>query len=946
MPISRRNFLLVSGGASAAAATAGGSKLVNKLIPYVNPPQNALPGEWASYASTCRECPAGCGVRARHVDGRVTKTEGNRTHPLNRGGLCPRGQSSVQGLYDPDRMRTPLRREGKNLVATSWDEAMGAVSAALAKGGSGRLAVISDLQTGSLLEAMQGLMAASRSSRLLLYEPFSSWPLRKAHGALFGSQAVPSYHLEKAEMVVSFGSDFLESGPSPVEHARAFSSMHGYDNGVGRFVHVGPRLSMTAANADDFLQVGPGEERWVALAMLKAMAREGMSGAAAGAWSVAEGAGAAEADRRCSLPAATITALARQFVRHRGLAMATSAGDDGAAAADAAFAAGLLNVASGSINTSVDFSRRHAAGRCSSPQQVQEFLDTLTAEDVLLIHNVNVAFTLPGAVDRLRRPRTVVYLGFLPDETAELADWVLPLDSPLEAWGEYEPVTGIHSLMQPAMARLHDTRNAGDIFIQLAGGSVPFAQKLRQRWEGMKLAGGFDAALQEGWISQGVPPVSVRLQDSARQWRFAPPAPPLKASEGVLVPWSSIMLHDGRTANRGWLQEAPDPVTTAAWGNWADIHPEKAKLLHLADGDVIELSTSAGSVSLPARITEEIHPAAVAACFGQGHTAAGLTTASGIGANLSRVAGAGVVQVKKGEKRQGIVYLSATRDQHRRRILRTAEAEALRRMEVDDADPITLPLPQGYDAARDLYPPHEHRKRRWGMVIDLQKCIGCGACAVACYAENNVAVVGRRRAGEGREMAWLKVVPYEMENKPHRLRWLPMLCQHCDCAPCEPVCPVFAAVHNEEGLNAQVYNRCIGTRYCSNNCPYKVRRFNWLSPEWKGPQQLQLNPEVTVRSRGVMEKCTFCVQRIRQADYRARLEGRPLRDGEAVPACAESCPTGAYTFGDLMDPASRVSQLVRNDPRRYQVLHELNTKPAVIYLKGVDLGPLTGEKTP
>jgi molybdopterin-containing oxidoreductase family iron-sulfur binding subunit len=247
-----------------------------------------------------------------------------------------------------------------------------------------------------------------------------------------------------------------------------------------------------------------------------------------------------------------------------------------------------------------------------------------------------------------------------------------------------------------------------------------------------------------------------------------------------------------------------------------------------------------------------------------------------------------------------------------------------------------MPLPEGYDPAKDIYKPHEYKEHRWAMAVDLDRCIGCGACATACYAENNQAMVGEFHAGKKREMAWIRAVPYRKEGDPRRAAWLVLMCQHCDAAPCEPVCPVFASVHTDEGLNAQVFNRCIGTRYCSHNCPYKVRRFNWINMQWTKPLDWQLNPEVTVRVRGVMEKCTFCIQRIRQAEYRAKREGRKVRDGEIVPACVATCPTRAFTFGDLLDPASRVTEVTRRDPRRYHLLEDLNTKPGVTYLRRIE----------
>jgi Fe-S-cluster-containing dehydrogenase component len=309
--------------------------------------------------------------------------------------------------------------------------------------------------------------------------------------------------------------------------------------------------------------------------------------------------------------------------------------------------------------------------------------------------------------------------------------------------------------------------------------------------------------------------------------------------------------------------------------------------------------------------------------------------AAGRGANAFALMGSGRVSLRKAGGSHAPVYGTATQDQHQREILRRVRLDELKKMKPGDGDHLTLPLPEGYDPKRDIYNPRVYKEHRWAMAIDLHACIGCGACAAACYAENNLGVVGEYRMRQGRQLAWLRVVPYRDEKDSGRADFLPMLCQHCDAAPCEPVCPVYASVHNEEGLNAQVYNRCIGTRYCSNNCPYKVRRFNWINLEWPGTLRLQLNPEVSVRVRGVMEKCTFCIQRIRQGEWQARKEDRKVRDGEIVPACAQTCPAHAIIFGDLLDENAEVTKRTRTDPRRYHVLEELNTKPAVTYLRAI-----------
>lgn len=936
--ISRRGFLVMTGGAGAAIATEPGRKFVNRLIPYVNPPENTVPGEWTAYATTCRECPAGCGMHLMHRDGRVTKAEGNPSHPLNRGALCPRGHSSLQGQYDPDRLTRPLRRTPAGFVPATWDEALGEIGRRLSQSAAGRVAIISSVQTGTMLEAMEELLASRSSDRLMLYEPFSFSPLRRAHLSLFGRAAIPRYRLNRTGFILSLGADFLETWISPVEFAGAFAEMHGYRGGrFGRFVHVGPLLTMTAANADEFLQVPPGGERWVALALLQSMVSERMTSRAESVAGIVSGLGGEDAGARSGVPVETLRRVARAFVRGNGIALAAPTGDETAAAADAAFAAGLLNFVSGSLWQGVDFATPHALSAAAGPAEVSGFLDGLAAEDILFVHDTNIAFTMPLHVRKMRQAGFVVYLGNLPDETAELADWVLPLDYPLEAWGDYAPYRGMDLLQQPTMARLHDTRHPGDIFMALAAGAsgqVSFERRLRERWQRTK-GEPFSELLKRGgnWSEEGKDGgAGVALAASSGVWRFSAAS----ASGVQAFPSTSIFLHDGRTANRGWLQEAPHPVSTIVWGSWADLHPVTAKDMGIADGDRVELSAPAGKLEAVVRVTEQVAPKAVGVLLGQGHRARGLSLAGGIGSN-GFLLPFGPVTVRRLGRGGKLVRLSATTKQHQRHIVQSVPFHTVWRMEPGEGGTqVTLPLPEGYDPQRDLYPPHEHARYRWGMVVDLHRCIGCGACAVACYAENNVAYVGKKRCAEGREMAWLKVVPYEMGENPLQLKWIPMLCQQCDAAPCEPVCPVFAAVHNEDGLNAQVYNRCIGTRYCSNNCPYKVRRFNWYRREWPSPLDMQLNPEVTVRSQGVMEKCTFCVQRIRQVEYRARVERRRVRDGEIVPACAQSCPTGVYTFGDLMDPESRVSKLVREDPRRYQVLHELNTKPAVIYLKAVE----------
>jgi len=968
--ISRRTFLWITGGSSIAIATNPPRKLVNKLIPQIIPPEDIRPGTWQFYATTCRECPAGCGMHLWHRDGRVTKAEGNPDHPVNRGGLCPRGQSALQGLYDPDRVRQVMQRANKGVAEQPrlWDEAFTEISRRLSAGG--KVAVLSSLQTGALAEVLKSFAGTFGSERVVFYEAFDYEPLKAAHQQLFGQPVVPNYRLEECDFIISFGADFLEGWISPVSYAHQFANMRAYRMGsaMGRMVYVGPRLSMTAANADDFLLVPPGWERVVAASMLKTMLERGWQKnditAARGAIERLVG----EAGPVPGVSQDLLVRLTKAFSTARtSVALGGPVGAHTPLATDTALCSALLNYAAGRIGQTVDFSQTHALTGAAREAELQAFLASLGPEDVLFVHDTNPAYSRPGAAAQLSKAGLLVYLGTMMDETAKQAHWVLPVDSPLESWGDYEPSAGIHGLMQPTLARLYDSRAAGDVFLELArraarpltrlGSSAPaadFQSWLKARWSGLTGEAAGSAAAETAWSAAvgtggiwGKESAAAQATASVRlsALKFVPvPRQPAAAERAELWPWSSIMLHDGRVANRGWLQEAPDPISFAVWGNWIDLHPVKAQKLGIEDGDLVELATAAGSLRAPVRLTYEVSEQAAAISFGQGHQALG-QSARGMGANVFGLLGAaqtssmfGSCRIRKvADGSSGkLIYTAPSRDQHGREIVQWVPLSKLARLQPGEGDPLILPLPEGYRPDKDMYPKREYTQHRWTMVVDLQRCIGCGACAVACYAENNISVVGPQRVAKGREMAWLRVAPYKKPGGSGRLSWLPLLCQHCDAAPCEPVCPVFAAMHNEEGLNAQIYNRCIGTRYCSNNCPYKVRRFNWVNIRWQAPLDLQLNPEVTVRTRGVMEKCTFCVQRIRQAEYQARRERRKIRDGEIQPACAQSCPARVFTFGDLLDPEAQVTRLTRSDPRRYHVLEELNTKPAVTFLRRVD----------
>ncbi|MFB3881548.1 MAG: molybdopterin dinucleotide binding domain-containing protein [Armatimonadota bacterium] len=965
----RRDFLkLVIGG---AAISFGAEALrYDRLIPFLDPPAEIVPGVATWFATSCPECPAGCGMLVANREARAIKAEGNPLHPINRGKLCARGQAALQGLYDPDRLRQPLRREGRRERSLDWDHALDAIGRELAVlRGSGRVAVVSDLQSGSLASLIGEWVAAFGSDRYLVYEPFSYQALREANRLVFGREVIPDYHLDKCDFVLSLGADFVETWISPVKWIRRFAETREPSNGaMSKLVYVGPRLSLTGMNADEYLLLPPGGERWLGLALLHALAEEGLARRDAEAMRrIAAGFSPEQVGPWLGIEPARVRRLARLLGRaKRPVVLAGSPVPAGRAATEAAAVAGLLNRALGS--TAVDFSRAHALGETASLSELRALTDDIGQGRIraLVIVGANPAYSLPPDLrfpEAVAKADLVLSLSPVADETARLATWALPTSTSLESWGDYRPETGVVNLMQPVMGERLSTRSPGDILLSLARtagvdpaasfGAASYYDYLRRRWRELASAAAPGADPETFW------------RDALRRgghWAGTPapspnPLPPLRRDDFgfarrareprlQLHPYPSTTLFDGRGANKRWLQELPDVVNHAVWGSWVEMNPQTARSIGARSGRLVELTSSAGKVKGPAYVYTGVAPGVIAVPFGQGHSAYG-RYASGRGANAFELLSASVEADSYFPEpacsvlpsRSPLVTTDASTSQQGRKLV---EALMLSRLAERRPAAVDWPTPEGYSPETDIYPAHPHNGHRWAMAIDINRCVGCEACVVACYAENNIGVVGRKSVSQGREMSWLRIDRYLEWGPNHSpALFLPMLCQHCDAAPCEPVCPVFAAHHTEEGLNAQTYNRCIGTRYCSNNCPYKVRRFNWRNYPWPESLSWQLNPDVTVRVRGVMEKCTFCVQRINRAERTALKEGRPVRDGEIVPACAQTCPADVFVFGDLMDPGSRISRLVRDHPRRFQVLRDLNTKPAVFYLMKVfnDLGP-------
>jgi molybdopterin-containing oxidoreductase family iron-sulfur binding subunit len=985
----RRRFLTVlgaaGGGAAALAACDIGPEPTQKLVPYVVPPEHQVPGIATYYATTCRECAAGCGLHAKVREGRVIKLEGNPESPLNRGRLCARGQAALQGLYNPDRVTAPLARgPGGAWQTLTWDEALARLRAKLGEARGKEIAVVTGLETGSFGELV-GEWSRRVGARHVVCEPFAFEALREGNRLAFGTQAVPWYDFAAARHIVSFGADFLETWLSPVGFQHAFARARavpaGGDGPTARFVFVGPRLSLTGMNADEWVAAAPGTEGLLALAMAHVILRERRAAAPPDAARLADLLARHAPDRvapAVGLEASAIERLAREFAAAgAGLAVAGGMAAQYPNGAQIVAAVNVLNYVAGQVGRTVLFGPNHGVSDAGTFRDMAELTADLAAGRValLLVQGANPAYALGGGfVQALGRVGFTVSIATVLDETAAAADLVLPELHPLEQWNDVRPRAGVYALQQPVMQPVvPEARHAGDVLLQLAGGAGTFKDYLEARWRALHARYGrgrsfedfWTEALQHGGLYTDVPAERVRLGPDATRIDPAPPAFAGPPDRPLLLAVPSPALHDGRGANKPWLQELPDPVSKIAWHAWVEVHPDTAARWAVVDGDVLLLESPFGAVRAPVWTNPAIRRDVLAVPTGQGHTAYGRyardrsfnafdllpAAANGYGGRTFAVR----VAVRKTGEHRVLATLAGDPRELGEGIVRELPLSRARAL-APGAHPFREALvPPETDEALRGWAAAQRRaaslgdyagaQPRWGMVIDLATCTGCSACVTACYAENNIATVGEELVLRRRQMSWIRIERYwrpAEQGDGVRAVVTPMLCQQCTLAPCEPVCPVFAAYHTPDGLNGQVYNRCVGTRYCANNCPYKVRYFNWhnyaeVGGEWEAwpePLSLLLNPDVTVREKGVMEKCTFCVQRIRAAQTRARLEDRTVADGEITPACAQACPSEAIVFGDLRDPASRVARLAL-DPRGYHVLEELNTQPAITYLARV-----------
>jgi MoCo/4Fe-4S cofactor protein with predicted Tat translocation signal len=928
-PIRRRDVLTLLGASISLAGLAGCRRPEEHIVPYVEPPEEVMPGVARRYATTVPFGMSACGLVVESHEGRPTKIEGNELHPASGGASSARVQASILDLYDPDRSQT-VRRRGD---PSTWDDFVAAWKerrASHAKDGGEGLAVLSaPFASPTLFRLAAAWRRAFPGGRWVTYGAVDELNALEGTARAAGRALLPVHRLEKAQSVLAIDADLLHADPEMIRHTRGFAASRRVASPrdtMSRLWAVEAAHTVTGVNADHRLPL-PARHIPGFVAALAAELR-------AGGLEI----DAADAPAVPGLDASWLRALARDLLAHRGASLVVAGPRQPPAVHAAAVA---LNAALGNVGATVDY---HEPRDAELPSRAG-LVDLVRAMGeggvkTLVVLGGNPAYDAPADLDfaaAAGKVEEVVHLGMHVDETAALASWHLPRAHFLESWEDARSREGTLSVVQPLILPLYGGKSAVEILGLLAGGEDrPGYDLVRETWSSLLPSADFERrwnrVLHDGVLEGSAsPPVAVRPPRGVLA-DLAPTAASFASRPGELdlafLPCPR--LNDGASANNGWLQELPDAITKVTWDNPLLMSPALARAHQVTDGDMVRLEAGGRALEVPVFRVPGMADGTLVLTLGYGRRAAGrVGTGVGFDAFALRSSNdpdlASDVRITPTGRR----YLLAQTQEHGsmegRAIVREASLERYRRK------------PSFATEKAELFPlwkPHDYRTHpQWGMVIDLNACTGCNACAVACQSENNVPVVGKDQVRRGREMAWLRVDRYFTGDPAEpRAVFQPVPCMQCENAPCEQVCPVGATLHDDEGLNAMVYNRCIGTRYCSNNCPYKVRRFNFFNYTKDTPEIMKManNPDVTVRSRGVMEKCTYCVQRLNAARIDARLAGRELRDGDARTACQQACPAEAIHFGDLLDPGSRVAKARARD-RTYALLPELNTRPRTTY---------------
>src|SRR5579864_1548397 len=938
---SRRGLLKVMGASLGLAGMTGCVKLpLEPIVPYVRQPENVIPGKPMYYATAITLGGYASPVLVESHLGRPTKIEGNDLHPASMGGTDIFTQASILGLYDPDRSQTVTSMGD----VRSWQAFLGAIrgplSAQKSLQGAGIRILTTTTTSPTLADQLRNFLRIYPQAKWHVYEPVNRDNVLEGAKMAFGQPVETRYDFSKADVIVSLDADFLSAGfPGSTRYIRDFAYRHNPDAPgeiagkwlMNRLYVIDSTPGSTGAKADHRLPVRSSQLEILARVIPVAEMRNSI---APGLTALEEG----------------FAALAWKDLKSHAGSSLVLVGDHQPATVHAL--AHAMNAELGNVGKTVSYTDPVDANPINQTESIKELVADMQAGkvDLLIVLGGNPVYDAPADLnfaDVLKSGKVPVRVhhGLYQDETAELCQWHVPATHELESWGDARAYDGTGSVIQPLIAPLYNGKSAIEFVALLSGQAEATGYDLvRAYWQKQHAGTDFETfwrkSLHDGWIEG----TAFALKTIAtKSTNFPDSTPIIGGNPGFeLNIRRDPTIYDGQFSNNGWLQELPKPMSKLTWDNAIQIGPKMAERLQLAAKDVVELELNGKKVQGAVWIQAGHPDNSITITLGYGRKRAGrVGSEQGFNAYELRTTAApwiasGVKITKTGAKyelasTQGMQSME-TPDGGYRPLVRETKLEEYKK------EP---KFAQEEEVAKDvtLYPNYEYEKETyaWGMAIDLNKCVGCNNCIVACQSENNIPVVDKEQTLLGRHMHWIRIDAYYQGDRENpKAFFQPVPCMHCENAPCEVVCPVGATNHSSEGLNDMIYNRCVGTRYCSNNCPYKVRRFNFLLfQDWDTAQyKMMRNPDVTVRSRGVMEKCTYCVQRINERRIDTETQDRKINDTELQTACQQSCPAGAIMFGNINDPNSKVSKL-KAQARNYSLLGELNTRPRTTYLAEV-----------
>ena len=976
----RRDFLKLLGFSTAyAVAATSCQQPVRKAIPFLQRPENITPGVANHYATTLSNVDDYASVVVKVRDGRPIKIEGNKLSKITQGGTNARMQAAILDLYDTARLQHPVKKGQK----ISWDKADAEITKKLteiAAAGQKIYIVAGTVVSPTTKKLLADFKTKYPTAEIVYLDPVSYAAMIDANEATFGKAGIPVYNFDKAKVVAGFNADFLGTWLSPVQYAADYAKTRDLTNGqkeISRHYQYESLMTLTGSNADYRQYIKPAQEKKLLIKLHNLIAEK------TGHDQIKE--------LDCKFD---IDKLANDLLANKGASLVVSGTND----TSIQIIVNAINNMLGNYENTIDFSRETLLKQGRDAQVKQVFMDIKDGKaGAVIFYHANPVYSCAKGDEKaklIEKTPLSISLTDKLDETAKHVQYTLPDNNFLESWSDAEPVTGHYSLGQPTIQKLWDTRQAQESFMKWAGVSGSYYDYLKSNWidnilsatqavagEANQTASQDSTATDSesiidftsGWtkaLQDGVYEADLTLEHPEYRTGY------LKENEAKLTEfqkpkgiqlalYQKVGIGSGLMANNPWLQEMPDPITKATWDNYITVSPKTAKEKGWHQEEVLKVKAGNYEVELPVLIQPGQDPSTIGIALGYGRTAAGPVADQVGGANA-----AGFTIIKDNNRQFAGIPVEISKTGKTYPLAQTQTHDTMEGRAEDIARETTLAAwkkdkhsgnekhvffkdkLEHVNLYKNGFNPEDYPGHHWGLAIDYNKCTGCSACIIACQVENNIAIVGKEQVRRRRNMHWLRIDRYysskedklysEIEDNPEVFHQ-PIMCQHCDNAPCENVCPVAATPHTEEGLNAMAYNRCIGTRYCMNNCPYKVRRFNWFNFVEGGDynylfndevKRMVLNPDVVVRQRGVVEKCTMCVQRIQEGKLRAKDEGRELRDGEIEVACEQACPSNAIVFGDTNMPDARIIKLF-NDERSYGLLEELKTLPSVVYMTKV-----------